>query len=266
MDIFLYLLAGAILLFIVVNSLNKKDKPTIAPPPPTRNPPRPIENMATQKSKPIANPDELYSDFESADPQSKPYFLVLHIKAGEKPKSYDAPSSDIANWPKPIELAWMAFTQDGKLISESNHFFQRKEPLSDQAKKELLITDEELASKGESSSEIISKFARVSEQSAYLIGHNIDYHITLLEAEVTRMDLEGFDLPKHQYCLMKKGTNICKIEKPSGYGYKWPSMDELIATFFVKDKSPSNYRRPNDHSAKSDVRMMAKCFFKMNQK
>lgn len=46
------------------------------------------------------------------------------------------------------------------------------------------------------------------------------------------MEAKGFTFPKKLACPMKLATNVCKIEKARGYGYKWPKVQEAWDYFF----------------------------------
>jgi len=46
------------------------------------------------------------------------------------------------------------------------------------------------------------------------------------------MESRGFRFPKKLPCPMKLSTDICKLPKKSGYGFKWPSVEEAHRHFF----------------------------------
>lgn len=272
MEIFIYLIVGAIILFVVVKMLGSTDQAMPAPPPPlTRNHPSPIRStppadLEEEKPKRKANRNQLEKDFAKAEFDQNPYFLFLQIKAAGRPKDFNAPPFEIENWPKPVHIGWLVFNQREQLIEEKDYYFIQNEPLSDKIKEELFIDDDFIDTMGEESSEIFEELNEVALSSIILIAHNLEYQISVLDAEAHRMAIPELRLPRNKYCLMKKGTEYCKIEKPSGYGYKWPTMDELIATVFQTGEKPSEYRRPDPDSALEDARMMAKCYFRMNKK
>lgn len=46
------------------------------------------------------------------------------------------------------------------------------------------------------------------------------------------MENRGFVFPKKLACPMKLATDICKIPKAKGFGYKWPNVEEAHRYFF----------------------------------
>lgn len=46
------------------------------------------------------------------------------------------------------------------------------------------------------------------------------------------LESRGFTFPKKLPCPMKLSTDICKLPKANGYGYKWPKVEEAHKYFF----------------------------------
>lgn len=46
------------------------------------------------------------------------------------------------------------------------------------------------------------------------------------------LEHRGFVFPKKLPCPMKLSTDVCKIPKKSGYGWKWPNVEEAHRHFF----------------------------------
>lgn len=67
-----------------------------------------------------------------------------------------------------------------------------------------------------------------------LVGHNISFDLKFIISEYKR---SGYNFTyKDSLCTMKCFTNICKISKRSGYGYKWPKLEELTYFLNIKNK------------------------------
>ena len=67
-----------------------------------------------------------------------------------------------------------------------------------------------------------------------LIGHNISFDLRFIVSEYKRLG-HNFNY-KNRLCTMKHFTNICKIPKYNGYGYKWPKLEELTSYLNIKNK------------------------------
>lgn len=60
------------------------------------------------------------------------------------------------------------------------------------------------------------------------------------------MENRGFVFPKKLACPMKISTNICKIPKSGGFGYKWPKVEEAFEFFFGKTGYTESHRGADD--------------------
>jgi len=76
------------------------------------------------------------------------------------------------------------------------------------------------------------------ETAELLIGHNISFDLNFMKSE--------FSSCGHNYsyneslCTMRYFTDICKIPKANGYGYKSPRLEELTRYLGIKDKEIIN--------------------------
>lgn len=67
-----------------------------------------------------------------------------------------------------------------------------------------------------------------------LVGHNISFDLRFIISEYKK---SGYNFTYNDtLCTMKYFTNICKISKQGGHGYKWPRLEELTSFFSIKDK------------------------------
>lgn len=69
-------------------------------------------------------------------------------------------------------------------------------------------------------------------------------------------------LGKDKICTMESSTNIVRIPKNYGRGWKWPKLEELTGFLFY-----NNYdvQIPGVHDAEMDSLLTAKCFFKLKE-
>lgn len=71
-----------------------------------------------------------------------------------------------------------------------------------------------------------------------LIAHNFNFDLNFIRTEFSRCkhDFKYID----SICTMRHFTDICKIPKSNGYGYKWPKLGELTQYLGIKDKEILN--------------------------
>ena len=63
----------------------------------------------------------------------------------------------------------------------------------------------------------------------------------------------GFTFPKELPCPMKLSTDICKIPKKKGKGYKWPKVQEAYDFFFPDNEYIEKHRGADDAFYEADI-------------
>ena len=88
------------------------------------------------------------------------------------------------------------------------------------------------------------------------VGHNIAFDRPILLTEFSRAGLREKLSAVPTLCTMRTSTNICRIPRWGGSGYKWPTLTELHTHVFGV---------PHDgaHSAHGDVDACARCFYEL---
>jgi DNA polymerase-3 subunit epsilon len=185
-------------------------------------------------------------------------YLFYDTETTGLPRSWDAPMSRVANWPRMVQLAWMIYDEDGTLESKANYIIKPEGytiPLD--ASKVHGITTEIALKTGVDLRETLIEFVSVVEKAKLVIAHNMDFDEKIVGAELIRTEIESKLFEKPRLCTMKTTTNLCKL--PGPYGYKWPKLIELYSILFGSDFEDA-------HDASADVAACAKCFFHLKEK
>jgi DNA polymerase-3 subunit epsilon len=186
-------------------------------------------------------------------------YLFFDTETTGKALSFNAPVTDLNNWPRIIQIGWQLYDADGKLINERCELIKPDGwiiPPDSEFHKEHGYTTEKNMELGVPLSEIIEELAKDIERSEYLIAHNMKFDINVLGAEFLRLK---FKTSKNliKICTMTEGTSYCKL--PGRYGnYKWPTLTELHMKLFG-----SNFE--GAHDALDDVKACAKSFFELKR-
>lgn len=109
----------------------------------------------------------------------------------------------------------------------------------------------------------LQNFKKFVDKCDYIIGHNIDFDIKMVEIECQRNNIyvNIFDKPTKLFCTMQNSIDICKIEAVNIMGkyYKWPRLSELHEKLF--NTTPNNL-----HDAFNDILICLRCaVFIMNK-
>ena len=173
------------------------------------------------------------------------------------PRTYKAPVSDLQNWPRLVQIAWLLVDDDANEVESAEYLVKPDGfTIPEDATRIHGITTEMATLDGVDLKFILNAVTSSIEKASMLVAHNIQFDEKILGAEFLRA---GFPNPlrsKVKKCTMQAGTNYCRL--PGPYGYKWPSLQELHVKLFDKPFK-------DEHTALADVRACARCYFELKQ-
>lgn len=182
--------------------------------------------------------------------------LFFDTETSGIPLNYNAPITNIANWPRLVQIGWITYDDLG---NERESLEAIIKPMGfeipEHVSKVHGITTEQALQHGVDLDIILKQFAAVCEKSDSIIGHNIDFDINVMGAEYIRAGMTSPLEGKPRFDTMKLATNYCQI--PGGArGYKWPKLSELYFKLFQTDMGHA-------HTALADIQNTAKCFYQL---
>ena len=184
-------------------------------------------------------------------------YLFFDTETTGLPRNWNAPVTDLDNWPRLVELAWLVCDEEGNDV-ESRSAIVRPDGFAIPAEAAVVhgITTARALAEGVGLEALLEDFARTVDTSRVLIAHNISFDEKIMGAELLRTGVRsGFD-ERERFCTMKSSTELCAI--PSRYGFKWPKLSELHQRLFGSIPDGA-------HAAGSDVEVCARCFFEMKR-
>lgn len=188
-------------------------------------------------------------------------FLIVDVETSGLPKRRYAKPEDLDNWPRVLQAAWLLFDWEGYLITGDSFYIKQDEPIPWAATEVNNIDDELIQEKGENPAEVWKQFVEVARNCEYVVTHNKDFDIPIIEAELIRTGLRKQLFRKRKICTMKIGKDFCMIPKEYGRGFKYPKLEELFKELFFPNAG--YFRMSGIHNAWVDVAITAKCFFKL---
>ena len=185
-------------------------------------------------------------------------FLVYDTETTGLPGNYKAPLTDSENWPRLVQLAWQFHSADGTLISRGNKIVKPdgfKIPFT--SSKIHGITTERAEAEGAPLAEVIAEFNVDFEKAKYVMGHNIEFDISIVGAELHRLGLSFDKLTSINSIDSKlEATEYCAIPGGRGGRFKWPTLTEVHEKLF-------GVAFGDAHDAAYDVDATAKVFFEL---
>jgi DNA polymerase III epsilon subunit-like protein len=177
------------------------------------------------------------------------------------PQDFNAPATDLDNWPRVIQLAWQLYDEDENLIRERSELIKPDGwsiPEDSDFHKEHGYTNERLEAEGVELKPLLEELVKDLAQSEYLVAHNMSFDEKVVSAELIRYSVPLKNKPK-KVCTMKESTSFCKL-MPFRYGtYKWPTLLELHKKLFDEEFDGA-------HDALADVKACARSFFELRNK
>ena len=182
-------------------------------------------------------------------------YLFFDTETTGLPRNYKAPASDLANWPRLVQIAWLLADAEANEVL-SAEFVVKPDGfvIPQEAARVHGISTEQALRDGALLHSVLSEFATCIPKASVLVAHNIRFDEKIVGAELLRTGHLNVLESKKRTCTMLSATDYCQL--PGRYGFKWPTLQELHSTLF-------NESFDGAHDALSDVRACARCFFEL---
>jgi len=168
------------------------------------------------------------------------------------PKNWKAPVSDLDNWPRMVQLAWIIYDELWSLLKKQSFIIK---PEGFEIPKESSdihrITTEIALQKWIKLSDVLLEFQNDVNSASVMVAHNFSFDEKIVGAEFCRQNMENIISTKKSICTMQSSTNYCQI--PGNYWHKRPNLTELHQKLFWASFEEA-------HDALVDVEACAKCF------
>jgi len=188
-------------------------------------------------------------------------YLILDVETTGLPRDKKAPVDDFDNWPRIVQVAWILTDEKGKEINSDANYIKQHTRIPPNAVKIHGITNEICDAEGMGIQEVFDKLIADIKNTKYVVAHNIDFDIPILECEFLRAGYKRQFTRKRKICTMKKGTAFCELPRNYGYGYKYPTLMELFKELYYP--YATSISSAQAHNSIFDVLVTCKCFFDM---
>ncbi|HEY0741492.1 MAG TPA: DNA polymerase III subunit alpha, partial [Chryseosolibacter sp.] len=183
-------------------------------------------------------------------------YLIFDTETTGIPHNKTAPISDLDNWPRVVQLAWQLHDNKGKLLSQHNYII-KPEGFDIPYKAEQVhgISTKRALAEGHDMIKVLEAFLSDLKNTKRLVGHNIEFDISILGAELLRKQFlidEFVNLDKIDTGIAS--TEFCQLTGGIGGRLKMPRLVELHEKLFGKDFGDA-------HDASYDVAATARCYF-----
>lgn len=186
--------------------------------------------------------------------------VVFDTETSGLPKEKNASIYETDKWPYILQLSFIIYDiERNEIEKEYNKYIKIDDSvvIDEEAYKIHNISRVKLNNEGVKIKEALLEFYNALDITDLCVGHNVSFDKQLIIVEAIRNNIR-FNF-KNQYCTMKNGKEICKIERtfPDGKKYyKSPKLIELYNHLF--NEEPKNL-----HDSMADILLCLKCYCKM---
>ena len=185
-------------------------------------------------------------------------YLIFDTETTGLPKKWNAPITDVNNWPRVVQIAWQLHDEMGKII-EHQDFLVKPEGFNIPYDAEQIhgISTQLAEEEGISLDEALELFNIALSKTKFVVGQNVRFDLNIMGCEYFRLGIETElnNLPVLDTCTEKTAL-LCQIQGGRGGKFKLPTLTELHQELF---KAPF----VEAHNATADVEATTRCFFEL---
>jgi len=184
-------------------------------------------------------------------------YLFFDTETTGLPRNWKAPVTDLNNWPRLVQLAYLYYDEKGNKIKGGDNII-KPEGFTIPADVSRIhgITHEKAINEGDLLSDMLQNFQTLINEADILVAHNMSFDEKIVGAELLRVGMKNLIPAKRKICTMHSTTNFCGIQGP--YGFKWPKLSELHYKLFKIGFDEA-------HNAAVDINATAKCFWELRR-
>lgn len=184
-------------------------------------------------------------------------YLFFDTETTGLPINWKAPVTNLNNWPRLVQLAYLLYDKDGNKIDEGDYIVKPDGFLIPKdASRVHGISTERATIEGKPLTTVLEDFKKQINQAEYLVAHNMSFDEKIVGAEFLRNNMQNSIAPKRKICTMESTVDFCAIN--GAFGYKWPKLSELHYKLFRKGFDEA-------HNAAVDINATAKCFWELKR-
>ena len=184
-------------------------------------------------------------------------YIFFDTETSGLPRSWSAPASDVANWPRLVQIGWLTCDADGQLQRSHQSLIKPQGfQITPEAVEVHGITTDVALRDGVDLGPVLAEFVADVRASRVVVAHNLDFDQRVVQAEFQRAQLADPFVRKRRVCTMKETADFCRL--PGKYGYKWPSLTELHRKLFGRPFGGA-------HGALTDADACLRCYFRLRE-
>ncbi len=185
-------------------------------------------------------------------------YLFFDTETTGLPRNWRAPVTDVDNWPRLIQLAFLRFDAEGNQLSSGDSIIKPEGFVIPSSAVQIHgISTEKALFEGRPIGQVLQSFNELVADAEVLVAHNINFDEKIVGSELIRAGMPNNLVSKRKICTMESSTEFCAIKGP--YGNKWPKLSELYFQLFGTVFEEA-------HNAATDIQATATCFWELKRR
>jgi DNA polymerase III subunit epsilon len=185
-------------------------------------------------------------------------YLFLDTETTGLPAKWNAPVTDLANWPRIVQVAWSVCDAGGSTTERKEYIIKPEGYVVPEAASKIHgISHEKAVRDGVPLKPVLEELAADIGKAGTVIAHNMQFDEKVIVAEFLRAGLSDSLSGKKKICTMLSTVDYCEL--PGRFSsFKWPKLEELHTKLFGPGFQET-------HNAADDVATCVKCFFELKK-
>src|SRR5690606_36029847 len=122
-------------------------------------------------------------------------YLIFDTETTGLPKRWDAPISDVENWPRAIQIAWQLHDEMGRLVEHQEYLIKPEGfNIPFDAEKVHGISTELAEEQGIPLNQVLTEFSKALLKARFGVGQSVGFDVHSRGAEFYRSGIEGSSL------------------------------------------------------------------------
>ena len=185
-------------------------------------------------------------------------YLIFDTETTGLPKRWNAPVTDVDNWPRCIQIAWQLHDDMGRCVEHQDYLIRPDGfNIPYDAEKIHGISTELATEQGLLLHEVLELFNVALSKTTFVVGQNVGFDLNIMGCEFHRLQVQTAlnQLPVLDTCT-EKTASMCQIPGGRGGKFKLPTLTELHQFLFHIPFGEA-------HNATADVEATTRCFLEL---
>ncbi len=119
------------------------------------------------------------------------------------------------------------------------------------------LSDAQLAHDGVPVEQVLEYYTKLIDDGYVIVAFNAQFDTKMMRGELRRAEMDDRFEQTKNICTMRASTEVCKVPKKNGKGFKFPKLAEACAFFKIEQEAK--------HSALGDARACVQILRKLKE-